>query len=127
MDQTFGKKEKLKSKVLITKLFDEGKGISSFPLKLIYLPVTNHSVSFKTGVTVSKRNFKSAVDRNRIKRLLREAYRRNKALVFNNTDGNYAFLFLYLGKEMPSFEQLDHKMKLVLNKFKLQINEKNTQ
>ncbi|SNR60843.1 ribonuclease P protein component [Maribacter sedimenticola] len=127
MDQTFGKKEKLKSKVLITKLFDEGKGISSFPLKLIYLPVTNHSVSFKTGVTVSKRNFKSAVDRNRIKRLLREAYRRNKALVFNNTEGNYAFLFLYLGKEMPSFEQLDHKMKLVLNKFKLQINEKNTQ
>ncbi|TVZ16123.1 ribonuclease P protein component [Maribacter sp. MAR_2009_72] len=127
MDQTFGKKEKLKSKVLITKLFDKGKGISSFPLKLIYLPVTNHTVSFKTGVTVSKRNFKSAVDRNRIKRLLREAYRRNKALVFNNTEGNYAFLFLYLGKEMPSFEQLDHKMKLVLNKFKLQINEKNTQ
>ncbi|WP_405384825.1 ribonuclease P protein component [Maribacter sp. LLG6340-A2] len=127
MNQSFGKKEKLKSKVLITKIFDEGKGISSFPLKLIYLPVTTQTVSFKTGVTVSKRNFKSAVDRNRIKRLLREAYRLNKALVFNNTQGNFAFLFLYLGKDMPSFEQLDHKMKLVLNKFKLQINEKNTQ
>ncbi|WP_339657736.1 ribonuclease P protein component [uncultured Maribacter sp.] len=125
MDVSFGKKEKLKSKMLITQLFDEGKGISSFPLKLIYLPIQHSSVSIKTGVTVSKRNFKSAVDRNRIKRLLRESYRLNKALVFNNTEAKFAFLFLYLGKDMPTFELLDQKMKLVLNKFKLQINEKN--
>ena len=127
MNQTFGKKEKLKSKILITKLFDEGRSVSSFPLKLVYIPVQQSSISIKTGVTVAKRNFKSAVDRNRIKRLLRESYRLNKALVFNNTDAHFAFLFLYLGKDMPSFEQLDQKMKLVLNKFKLQINEKNTQ
>ena len=125
MDKSFGKKEKLKSKTLITQLFEEGKGISVYPLKLIYLSVENIEVPIKTGVTVAKRNFKSAVDRNKIKRLLRESYRLNKALVFNNTDANFAFLFLYLGKDMPTFEQLDHKMKLVLNKFKLQIDEKN--
>ncbi|TLP80702.1 ribonuclease P protein component [Maribacter sp. ACAM166] len=126
MDKSFGKKEKLKSKIRITQLFDEGKGVSSFPLKLIYMPVQQKSISIQAGVTVSKRNFKSAVDRNRIKRLLRESYRLNKALVFNNTDANFAFLFLYLGKDMPSFELVDQKMKLVLNKFKLQIDEKNS-
>jgi len=126
MDQSFGKKEKLKSKILITQLFEEGKGISVYPLKLIYLSIEKKEVPVKSAVTVSKRNFKSAVDRNRIKRLLRESYRCNKAQVFNNTDANFAFLFLYLGKDMPTFEQLDHKMKLVLNKFKLQIDEKNS-
>jgi ribonuclease P protein component len=108
-------------------LFEEGKGVSVYPLKLIYISTEKKETPIQTGVTVSKRNFKSAVKRNRIKRLLRESYRHNKALVFNNTDANFAFLFLYLGKDMPSFELLDQKMKLVLNKFKLQINEKNTQ
>ncbi|APQ17305.1 ribonuclease P protein component [Maribacter hydrothermalis] len=126
MDQSFGKKEKLKSKALITQLFDEGKGVSVYPLKLIYLSTENNDKPLQTGVTVSKRNFKSAVDRNKIKRLLRESYRLNKALVFNNTDAKFAFLFLYLGKDMPSFIQLDQKMKQVLNKFKLQIDEKNS-
>jgi ribonuclease P protein component len=126
MDQSFGRKEKLKSKKLITQLFEEGKGISIYPLKLIYITTDHKEKPLQTGVTVSKRNFKSAVDRNKIKRLLRESYRRNKAQVFNNTDANFAFLFLYLGKDMPTFEQLDHKMKLILNKFKLRIDEKNS-
>ena len=127
INKTFGKNEKLKSQKLITQLFEEGKSISNFPLKLIYIPVKNNEVFIQAGVTVSKRIFKSAVQRNRIKRLLREAYRLNKALVFNNTDDNFAFLFLYLGKDMPTFEHLDQKMKLVLNKFKVHIDEKNNQ
>lgn len=127
MDKSFGKTEKLKSVTLFAQLFEEGKSISSYPLKLIYLPVEQQDVPIKAGVTVPKRNFKSAVARNRIKRLLREAYRGNKAIVFNNTDANFAFLFLYLGKEMPTYGQLDQKMKLVLNKFKVQSNEKNNQ
>lgn len=124
LDQSFARKEKLKSKKLFTLLFEEGKSISSYPLKLIYVPVQHLEVSIKAGVTVSKRSFKRAVHRNRIKRLLREAYRHNKALVFNNTDAKFAFLFLYLGKDMPTFEQLDQKVKLVLNKFKVQNDEK---
>ncbi|MGC1516454.1 MAG: ribonuclease P protein component, partial [Maribacter sp.] len=123
---SFGKKEKLKSHKHITQLFEEGKGISNYPLKLMYIPIPSSEVSIKAGVTVSKRNFKSAVHRNRIKRLLREAYRLNKGLVFNNTDAKFAFLFLYLGKEMPSFELLEEKMKLVLHKFKVNTDEKNT-
>ncbi|WP_339664959.1 ribonuclease P protein component, partial [Maribacter arcticus] len=98
MDVSFGKKEKLKSKKLFTQLFEEGKGVSVYPLKLIYICTEKKEAPIQTGVTVSKRNFKSAVKRNRIKRLLRESYRLNKALIFNNTDANFAFLFLYLGK-----------------------------
>ncbi len=127
MDESFGKTEKLKSVKRFAQLFAEGKSISGYPLKLIYIRIEHQEVSIKAGVTVPKRNFKSAVARNKVKRLLREAYRRNKATVFNNTDANFAFLFLYLGKEMPSYGQLDEKMKLVLNKFKVQNNEKNNQ
>lgn len=127
VDNSFGKKEKLKSQKRITQIFEEGKSITSYPLKLIYIFLPDNEVCIKVGVTVSKRNFKSAVHRNRIKRLLREAYRLNKALVFNNTDANFAFLFLYLGRDMPTFEQLNQKMRLILNKLKVQVNEKNNQ
>ena len=125
-DNSYGKKEKLKSKKRITQLFDEGKSISIYPLKLIYLETNQQEVSIQTGIAVPKRNFKNAVKRNCIKRLLRESYRLNKAIVFNNTELKFAFLFLYLGKEMPTFNTVVPKMKLLLNKFNAAIHEKNT-
>lgn len=126
MKLNFPKNEKLKSTKLIDQLFVEGKSVSSYPIKLIYLKTKlPKKVPVQAGVTVPKKNFKSAVKRNRIKRLLREAYRLNKAVIFNNTEGDFAFLFLYLGKEMPTFQEIEHKMVLVLNKFNVQTNEKN--
>ncbi|MBQ4913367.1 ribonuclease P protein component [Maribacter sp. MMG018] len=124
-DFSFGKKEKLKSNILIGQLFLEGKSLSVYPLKLIYLKTDIQDTQIKTAVTVPKKIFKRAVHRNRIKRLLRESYRLNKAIIFNNTGDKFAFLFLYLGKEMPAFVDLESKMKLLLQKFNAQINEKN--
>jgi ribonuclease P protein component len=123
MPFTFPKKEKLKSKKLIEQLFVKGKSISSYPIKLIYLKVELPiDVPIQAGVTVPKKNFKSAVKRNRIKRLLRESYRLNKAAVFNNREGIFVFLFLYLGKEMPTAQQVEAQMKSVLEKFNKKIS-----
>lgn len=73
----------------------------------------------KAGVGVSARNFRKAVDRNRIKRLLRECYRLNKSMLPINAEvirKPVAVFFLYIGKEMPGFVLLNEKMKLVLTK-----------
>ncbi|SHJ74809.1 ribonuclease P protein component [Arenibacter nanhaiticus] len=122
MSFTFPKKEKLKSKKLIERLFSEGQGISKYPIKLFYLETAlPEEVRVQAGVTASKRNFKSAVARNRIKRLLREAYRLNKPLLFNNIEGNYALMFLYIGKEMPTQEKITETMVLLIQKFSAEL------
>ncbi|WP_394974447.1 ribonuclease P protein component [uncultured Croceitalea sp.] len=118
MDFSFPKNEKLKSKKLIEQLFIEGRSINHFPLKLIYLKtVFDDNSIVKTGVIAPKKNFKKASDRNHIKRLLREVYRLNKPLLFNNIEGNFAFMILYLGKDMPNYQLVEEKMKGLLTKF----------
>tara|TARA_R110002167_G_scaffold231328_2_gene436543 strand:+ start:1067 stop:1453 length:387 start_codon:yes stop_codon:yes gene_type:complete len=125
---TFPKKEKLKSKKLFTQLFEEGKSISTFPFKLIYVKTAlPPDIRIQTGVSVPKKKVKSAVKRNRIKRLVREAYRLNKHLVFNNSEGSFAFLILYLGKEMPSYPEVEKDIRSLLQKFIKTVNDdKNT-
>ncbi|NJB71454.1 ribonuclease P protein component [Saonia flava] len=123
MKFTFQKREKLKSKKIIEKLFEEGKSISHYPIKLIYLKVQPlpEDVKIRAGVAVPKKNFKSAVKRNKIKRLLRESYRLNKQVAFNNIEGNFAFLFLYLGKELPQYAEVEKSLIVLLQKFSKQI------
>ena len=114
----YTKKDKLKSKKVIDQLFTEGKSVSVYPLKLVYLKTKYEDNSIiKTSVSVSKRLHKTAVARNRIKRLLREAYRLNKPLFFNNSTTSYAFMILYLSKDGTTFEELNTKMKLLFEKF----------
>ncbi len=118
MDFSFPKKERLKSKKGLQQLFEEGKSISSYPLRLQYLPVVYEDGSkIKVAFAVPKKNFKSAVKRNRIKRLLREGYRLNKPFIFNNTKGQYALVILYLGKDMPAFSMIMDKINVLFKKF----------
>tara|TARA_R110002050_G_scaffold54303_4_gene122934 strand:+ start:20045 stop:20428 length:384 start_codon:yes stop_codon:yes gene_type:complete len=122
---TFNNKEKLKSKKCIDLLFTKGQSVSAYPLRLVYMPTTfGEDIMAKTGVSVSKRNFKTAVDRNRIKRLLRESYRLNKAAYFNNLTTQHAFMILYIGKDKPSLTQVENRMKLLFEKFQDKISEK---
>lgn len=118
MSITYSKKEKLKSKKLIDQMFAEGQSVSAFPLRMVYKSAAfEDQIIAKTGVSVSKRNFKTAVDRNRIKRLLRESYRLNKANYFNNLTTQYALMILYIGKDKPTFTEVDTKMNQLFEKF----------
>lgn len=112
------KQEKLKSKKTIEQLFNEGKALTVFPLRLIYLKTDfEDGTVLKTGVSVSKRLHKKAVDRIRIKRLMREAYRLNKPKYFNKSSTPYAFMILYISKDKATFELLNAKTKLLFEKF----------
>lgn len=127
MDFSFPKKERLTGKKHFERVFVEGKQLKAFPLKLVYVDVQfRDNVPVKAAFVAPKRAFKKAVHRNRIKRLLREAYRLNKHLIFNNIEGNFAFVFLYLGKDLPDFKQVDGQMKSLLKSFlKKEFHEKN--
>ena len=126
MDESFGKKEKLKSKVMIDRLFAEGFSVKKYPLRLIYLPVDNPSEAVnKAAVSVPKRNFKKAVDRIKIKRLMREAYRKNKYLVTNNLDTSYALMFIYTGREINEYSKIFRATRELLEKFVQQEKMKN--
>ncbi|PWL40520.1 ribonuclease P protein component [Flagellimonas aquimarina] len=122
----FPKEEKLKSKKLFEQLFTEGKSITTFPVKLLYTNADfDDDVHIKVGVVAPKKKFRNAIKRNRVKRLLREGYRLNKHLVFNNIEGNFAFLFLYLGGKMPNYQEVDRAIKQLLETFlKKQSHEK---
>ena len=119
MQQTFKKQEKLKKSKLIEQLFTQGKTLTVFPIKLIYLEIDHDSpYKIQAGVTVSKRNFKKAVDRNRIKRLLREVYRKNKFMIYESGNTKkHIFMFIYLGKTEFEYHILEGKMKLLLQNF----------
>lgn len=127
MDFKLPKQERLKSKKLIERVFLEGRSITVFPLRLIFLNTKlPEDVPFQIAVVAPKRHFKSAVERNRIKRLIREAYRLNKHHIFNNTKGQFALVILYLGKEMPAYSKIEVGIKALLTKFLKQISHEKT-
>jgi len=81
---TFGKEERLKSSIQIARLFASGYSVTKFPFKVFWdFTVTDdQNVPVRTAISVPKKNFKKAVDRNLIKRRLREAYRKNKFIIY---------------------------------------------
>ena len=105
----FGKIEKLKSRKLVEELFARGKSLHLFPIRISYkfLPLLdNEKTILQVGVSVSKRNFKKAVDRNRIKRLLREAYRLQKQELIQvlKAQGKQGYVFfIYTDKQIPQY------------------------
>ena len=118
MNLTLGKQERLKSKKLIEKLYQEGKVIKSFPLRMVYLQTT-HTSNFpcQVAVSVSKRNFKLAVDRNKIKRLLRETYRKQKFYVYNTVDDSYIFMITFIDKKICDYKDMELYMEKLLKRF----------
>lgn len=118
LQQTYSKQEKLKSKKLIDALFVEGRSVKSFPLRMVFLetPLPYPEINIQTGVSVSKRNHKLAVTRNRIKRLMREAYRIHKNTI-DTKDTTFAVLIIYTGREIATFEEIERSMIKLLKRF----------
>jgi len=124
MRYTLGKDEKLKSKILIEQLFAEGKHVKSFPFRLIFLKAEHTSESpIKVGFSVPKRNVKLAVNRNRIKRLMREVYRKNKHSFVENLNERYTFMFIYMAKEEIEYAEMEKTIKKIFTKFLDKIKE----
>lgn len=115
---TLSKNDRLKSRKLIEKLFSEGKSLNVFPLQLKYL-ATDFELENKVQVafSVPKRKFKNAVDRNRIKRQLRECYRLRKPGFIDQIDQSHIFMILYLGNKEPKYADLEKVMDDLLGKF----------
>lgn len=110
--------EKLKEKDEITLLFEKGKWKNSGSLRIIILkhhpdlPVENE----KIGVSVSKRYFKKAVFRNRVKRLLRECYRLNKDLYKESFGDKTVAMLFWVSPELPSkYQQVEEEFKKLCN------------
>lgn len=122
MRNTYPKSEKLKSQKKIELLFSEGKSVAVYPLRLVYVPIDNtEKADIQIGVSASKKYLKKATERNRIKRLLREAYRLNKTLLWNDLQHSFVIMFLYQSKEEILFSELNEKTVQLFEKFKSSI------
>ena len=118
MQFTYPKHEKLKSKTTIDLLFSDGNSVSKFPLRLVYVENKEENAELmKMGVSVSKKYFKKAVDRNYYKRVLRETYRLNKHLLIDNLEKPYAFMFFYQTNERLSYQEIEEKTIQLFQKF----------
>jgi ribonuclease P protein component len=112
---TFKKDEKLKSRKTIEQLFKDGKSFSNFPFRVLWQFTKAAKGPIQTGFAVSSKHFKKAVDRNRIKRQMREAYRLQKNELqtrLTHHQKQLAVFIIYVGNELPDydfiFEKTDH-------------------
>jgi ribonuclease P protein component len=117
---TLHKSERLDRKKVIEKMFAGGsRSFSVFPLRVVYLPVEELDVPVSILVSVSKRRFKRAVKRNRVKRQIREAYRLNKHLLSDALSGSQtrlAVAFIYLSDELVPSSVIEERMKIALSR-----------
>ncbi|WP_031426844.1 ribonuclease P protein component [Flavimarina sp. Hel_I_48] len=121
MNEQFPKPEKLKRDKLIEQLFKSGKSAKAFPLVLIYgQAILPEKVPIQAGFSVPKRNHKLAVTRNRLKRITRETYRKNKTL-FEVGEQTYTFMFIYVGKEKMNYAQINRSMEKLIAKFNTEV------
>ncbi len=109
----FRKSERLKSRKAISELFENGRSVYSYPVKVLYKIKWNEAGSkypVKCGFSVAKKNFKLAVDRNFLKRRMREAYRLHKNSIFKTIEKKPVALdvfFIYIAKDKLNYFKIE--------------------
>lgn len=116
---TLCKAERLYSKIVIEKMFAGGtsRSFSVFPLRAVYMSVDRQEVPASILISVPKKRFKRAVKRNRVKRQIREAYRKNKDGLWQaleEKEQGMAVAFIYLSNELFSSAEIENKVKILL-------------
>ncbi|MGR4838602.1 MULTISPECIES: ribonuclease P protein component [unclassified Bacteroides] len=126
MANTLRKSERLDKKKVIEKMFAGGShSFSVFPLRVVYLPVDEPEATASILVSVSKRRFKRAVKRNRVKRQIREAYRVNKhelLSVLAEKQCRLAIAFIYLSDRLEDFSLIETRVKTALARIAEKVN-----
>jgi ribonuclease P protein component len=117
---TLGRSERLKSEKAISELFETGISLIVQPIRLIYqLKYSTESSPVKVGFVVPKKNFKRAVDRNLLKRRMREAYRLNKQILFKEGSSSFSgleIMLIYQGQKAEDFKKISGSIIALLNK-----------
>lgn len=110
--------ERIQSSTEIARIFQIGNKWSSYPLLIFYLESEHKDFMVRAAFTVSKKRFKRAVDRNRIKRLMRESHRLNKYNLYEQNDLKHKIdlVYVYIGNEIATFKQIEEKTKSFIGK-----------
>lgn len=131
---TFTRQERLKSRKTIARLFKEGNSFVAYPLRVVWLELEREGAregervrkeesveedfTTQVAISVSKRTFKNAVDRNRLKRRIREAYRLHKHEFYEKlADRNIALMLTFIAKEDLAFAEIEAGVKKMIRKF----------
>lgn len=122
---TFSKEEKLYSRKAISLLFEKGRFFRYGPYTIIWQKEEDSS-SFpaRTAISVGKKNIRSAVDRNRIKRLIREAWRKNKYRLYTcleELDLQVNIMIIFSGNKIPEYSHTEENVKMLIEKFSLHL------
>jgi len=122
LNQGFKKEERLHSKKRIGLLFSEGESFFVYPFKVVYTTLPESSdYPVQLLISVSKQKFKHAVKRNRVKRLVRESYRKNKSILFEQENHEKKTLLvglIYVANTIMDYHQIEKKIILILQRLK---------
>lgn len=117
-NKTLSKQERLNSEKAISKLFLEGQSFVKYPLRVVYKEQSDECEVNRILISVPKKRFKRAVKRNRIKRLIREAYRQNKEIIISAIGEckKFDIAFVYVDSNLPNYNQIQQSVKISLTR-----------